>query len=329
MKYDAIVIGGGLYGVKTALALRKAGLKKVVLIERNARLMQEASRVNQSRIHRGYHYPRSLETARAMNESFDRFCIDHWYAVTPMKQIYAIAAEGSKVSPEQFEKFCGEVGLPVVPVRTGLFAPGRVAAEYEADEAVIDSNLLEMAFKEQLVVADVEVRYGKAITVDEATRLADYVFDVTYSNLKCRTPIKLGHCEIVLMPEPPMLGGRSVLVLDGPFFACAPYPTSAAWQLTHVTEMLHPDQEASDGPHAKDMLAAADKFIPGIGSPAWHRSIYMTRAVIDDPTTDSRPSLWEFDEKSPRIVHILGGKLSGIYDIEAMITRGEWVNGKH
>jgi len=317
MKYDAAVIGGGIYGCKVALALRKAGVKKVVLIERNARLMQEASRVNQSRIHRGFHYPRSLETARAMNASFDRFCIDHWYAITPMEQIYAIAAEGSKVTPGQFEEFCGEAGLPVNPVKTGLFKPGMVDYEYLAHEAVIDSNLLEMAFVEQLAMAGVEVIYGRKAIIEELD--ADWIFDVTYSNLKCRTPIKLGHCEIVLMPEPPMLEGRAVLVLDGPFWSAAPYPTSACWQMTHVTKMLHADQEASDGSHAEAMLAAAEEFIEGIGKPAWHRSIYMTRAVIDDPATDARPSLWEADEGNPKVIHILGGKLSGIYYIEERI----------
>lgn len=321
MKFDAVVIGGGIYGCKTALALRKAGLKKVMLIERNARLMQEASRVTQSRIHRGFHYPRSLETARAMNESFDRFCIDHWYAITPTKQVYAIAAQGSKVNAAQFEAFCGEVGLPLRPALDVPFRPGMIEAAYEVEEAMIDSNLLEMAFKEQLETAGVEVRYGKAVTIDEAEGLADYVFDVTYSNLKCRTPITLAHCEIILLPEPPMLQGRAVLVLDGPFWSCSPYPTEKCWQMTHVTKMLHDDEGASDGPHRDDILAEVDRWIPGLGHPAWSSCKFMTRAVIDDPTTDSRPSLWEYDEKNPKVVHVLGGKLSGIYDIEEKICQ--------
>jgi len=337
MRTDAIVIGGGLYGCKIALALRAVGVKKVVLIERNSRILRGASGVNQSRIHRGYHYPRSLETSRAMNEVYTRFLIDHFYAVQPSKQVYAIAAQGSKTSPEQFEKFCEKAGLPLTTTHTGLFAPGKVATEYLVEEATLNSDLLAEALFDQLKIAGVELMLGVEASLGPGVSVktsrgdhitASYIFDVTYSNLvnisHPTTPITLGHCEIILIPEPKMLKGQAVLVLDGPFWSCAPYPTAECWQITHVTKMLHQAQYAGDGSHAKEILAGVDAYIPGLGRPGWRLSIYTTRALLDDPATDSRPALWEYSQETPRIISVLGGKLSGIYDIEDMVRKGEW-----
>lgn len=338
-KADAVVIGGGLYGCKIALALRAAGVKKVVLVERNADILREASRITQGRIHRGYHYPRSLETARAMNEVYTRFLIDHFYAVTPTKQIYAIASRGSRTSVEEFERFCHEVGLSLNVINTGLFAPRKVDCEFEVEETVIDSNMLALTLREQLQVAGVDVQLESPavigrVTPDRVSVItgrgatdASYVFDATYANIPNvshpTTEITIGHCEVVLIPEPKMLKGKAVLVIDGPFWSVAPYPTDECWQVTHVSKMLHEDPECRNS-HADEMLAAVDEYIPGLGRPEWHRSVYVDRALLDDPTTDSRPSLWEYSPKSQRIITVLGGKLSGIYDVTDMIRRREW-----
>ena len=58
MKADAVVIGGGFYGASIAIYLAKnRGLKKVVLVEKEKKLLTRASYNNQARVHNGYHYP--------------------------------------------------------------------------------------------------------------------------------------------------------------------------------------------------------------------------------------------------------------------------------
>ena len=61
---DAIVIGGGFFGLYVAEHLARHG-QGVLLCERGPVLMGRASYNNQARVHNGYHYPRSLLTARA------------------------------------------------------------------------------------------------------------------------------------------------------------------------------------------------------------------------------------------------------------------------
>ena len=53
------IIGGGFFGATVAYVLAEAGYP-VTLFEKHDDLLQAASGINQFRLHRGYHYPRSV-----------------------------------------------------------------------------------------------------------------------------------------------------------------------------------------------------------------------------------------------------------------------------
>ena len=55
------IVGGGVFGTTIGWVLGKHGYK-VDLFEKNRDLFMAASGINQYRIHKGYHYPRSTET---------------------------------------------------------------------------------------------------------------------------------------------------------------------------------------------------------------------------------------------------------------------------
>lgn len=57
--YDFAVIGGGFYGLTLALFLQSTGAS-VIVFEAEEEACTRASRVNQARVHTGFHYPRSL-----------------------------------------------------------------------------------------------------------------------------------------------------------------------------------------------------------------------------------------------------------------------------
>ena len=57
------VIGAGIFGITSALKLReKFPAAKIVIWDKNISILKAASGINQYRLHRGYHYPRSNET---------------------------------------------------------------------------------------------------------------------------------------------------------------------------------------------------------------------------------------------------------------------------
>src|SRR5688572_13256562 len=111
-KFDVAVIGGGFYGCILALELKKK-FKKVVLLEEEKDLLLKASYNNQARIHNGYHYPRSFITALRSHLNYAKFVKDFENSVVDnFLSVYAIA-KNSKVSSQQFMKFCSKIGSPL------------------------------------------------------------------------------------------------------------------------------------------------------------------------------------------------------------------------
>ena len=76
--------------------------------------MLEATSVNQNRFHLGYHYPRSIATAKQSLEGIPSFMEYFSKALIPTKEnYYAIGRNGSKISFEQYISFCKNLGLPL------------------------------------------------------------------------------------------------------------------------------------------------------------------------------------------------------------------------
>ena len=104
------VVGAGIFGVTIALKLDK--LHDVTLYDANRDIMTAASRTNQLRLHRGYHYPRSPETVSALLKSIDFFVEEYNKSVVDdCHHYYCIAKKESKVSPEQYLNFCDRFNL--------------------------------------------------------------------------------------------------------------------------------------------------------------------------------------------------------------------------
>ena len=109
---NVAVVGGGIFGCTAAWMLSKNGFS-VELFEKNDDIMSEASNINQYRLHRGYHYPRSTETAFSSNSS-ERDFLDVYEKSIPARDItheYRIASEDSLVTADQYKEFLDEIGL--------------------------------------------------------------------------------------------------------------------------------------------------------------------------------------------------------------------------
>ena len=72
---DFVVVGGGFYGCCLALFLRSLS-DRVTIVERDQDILLRASRINQARVHSGFHYPRSALTAVKSAVLFKRFVKD-------------------------------------------------------------------------------------------------------------------------------------------------------------------------------------------------------------------------------------------------------------
>ncbi|PIP88137.1 amino acid oxidase, partial [Candidatus Beckwithbacteria bacterium CG22_combo_CG10-13_8_21_14_all_01_47_9] len=112
-KTDCIIIGAGIFGLYAALLLVKRG-QSVAVIDKSLRPFSRASAINQARVHNGYHYPRSCDTAEKVADYYNRFIKDFDFAINnSFQQIYAIASNGSKTSAQGFINFCKKVNIPL------------------------------------------------------------------------------------------------------------------------------------------------------------------------------------------------------------------------
>lgn len=283
-QYQAVIIGGGFYGAAIAVHLiKKHGFRKVLLVERDAAIMQRASYNNQARVHNGYHYPRSFTTAYRSRINLPRFVRDWPFAVkTDFTKLYAIARRNSKVTAKQFRRFCTDIGasvLPPEPEVRRLFEPHLIEDVFMVEEYAFDSTKLAEWASHELHESGVQVRLNTCATAlhqqadgklqvtlrcqdqSQETVSAQYVFNCTYSNLNQlqgafgTLGMKLKHeiTEMPLVQMPPELDNLGVTVMDGPFFSMMPFPARGLHTLSHVryTPHLHWYDEPGVDPYQK------------------------------------------------------------------------------
>jgi glycine/D-amino acid oxidase-like deaminating enzyme len=357
--FDAIVIGGGFYGCRLALALRKAG-DSVLLLEREPRLLTRASLANQARVHNGYHYPRSVLTSIRSRLNYDRFRSDYPDAVyESFDHYYAIARDTSKTTAAQFIQFCQRVGAPIEPAPDDvrkLFDGSRIEDVFLVTECAFDATKLRMTLEAELASAGADVRTNiearRVMRSESANRVdwfrdsatADRVFNCTYSSLNALLansdaaliPLKRELTELALVESPRELKGIGVTVMDGPFFSLMPYPARPGLStLSHVRYTPHCAWNDATGAIPLDgsellagyqtrfphMVRDAARFLPAIAGARYVDSLWEIKGIMPrSEQDDSRPILFRESPEIPGLFSVLGAKIDSAYDVEEELT---------
>lgn len=257
--YDALVIGGGLFGCHAALYLARAG-RRVLLIEQSDQLIGRASIVNQARLHAGYHYPRSVATARGSDRYVERFATEFADCINrDFQHYYAIARRGSLTDPAQFERFCRFLGIPCERAYDHpAFDYDQLAAVYATREYSFDPPLLAREYRKRIAAAGVAVELGSTVVSQEeiaggrrvviqgcrgkrivTTRL---VVNATYAAINvvnrqfAQPEIPLMHeiAEMAFVEPGAALSGAALTVMDGPFCSLMPYGKTGLHSLSSV-----------------------------------------------------------------------------------------------
>lgn len=120
MSREVIIVGAGIFGCELALQFESAGYH-VTVVEKESEILTGASRLNQNRLHWGYHYPRSRETALQASSAYQDFTTRFSSAIrTGEESFYCVSKNDSLVSFEEYIKFCGDLDLfyQIIPSST-------------------------------------------------------------------------------------------------------------------------------------------------------------------------------------------------------------------
>ena len=266
----ACVIGGGFYGTAVALFLKHVQkINTVTIYEQGPELLGRASYVNQARVHNGYHYPRSFTTAYRSHANFARFCEDWRCAIhSKFDKYYAIARRNSKVTSNQFFRFCEQIGAPIETATQDihqLFNPSLIEKVFRVQEHAFNADALRGWILAELQNSDIEVRLNQRVDNARADERGGIRFDLrdsqgrgeevrthllfncTYSGLsqiqeRSGAPgVELKHeiAELCLIEVPESLSDLGVTVMDGPFFSVMPFPARSLHSLSHVRYTPH------------------------------------------------------------------------------------------
>lgn len=327
LPYGAVVVGGGFYGARLALRLRQRGLR-VLLVEREPRLLERASLRNQARVHNGYHYPRSVLTSLRSRLNYTRFLQDYGEcADQSFPHYYAIARGMSKITAAQFVEFCRRIEAPVRPAPDSvraLFDGARIDAVFEVEECAFDAARLRERVLRDLDAARVDVALeteassiaacpaGMRVLLRDRRREwsadAALVLNCTYSALNrllesskvATIPAKHELTELALVEPPEALGGGAVTVMDGPFFSLMPYPSRGLFTLSHVRYTPHCNWTDEPGVPVRDSASVLDERVRDPASRFEHMARDAARYLPVVRESRYVESLWEIKTLMPR-----------------------------
>lgn len=358
--YDYIVIGGGFYGCCLALFLRSV-TSRILLVEAGDTFLMRASRVNQARVHTGFHYPRSFVTAARSAALSDRFAQDFPEAVVDdFRMLYAIARSRSKVSAGRFFRMFHDLKAPIRPAReaeAALFDRRMIEETFACREHAFDYSVLQHKLTDRVFSSGIEVRMQTSVV--DANEEADAavlhlsdgsvvrgrrVFNVTYAQINQilrlanlpLAPVRYEFTEIALVEPPHDLEGLGVTVMDGAFFSVMPYPAAGLYSLTHVRYTPHASWLDTPGglsayevgermpreSRVRHMLLDSQRYLPCLADMRYVRSLYDVKAVLlKNERDDGRPILFQRNPSSSHITSVMGGKIDNIYDLFVLLKR--------
>ncbi|MGH9321523.1 MAG: FAD-dependent oxidoreductase [Vicinamibacteria bacterium] len=323
-EYEVLVIGGGFYGCVLASHAASALGRRTALVEKGPSFLGRASYYNQARVHRGYHYPRSLLTASRSRANFGRFLHDFRDCVDDRFEcVYAVSRVFSNVTASQYTRFCDRIGAPLEkapPEVRRLFNLALVEEVFRAREAVFDAGKLRERLSRDLVASGAEIRLEtEAARVQKRAEgilevslggmdrvTARHVFDCTYSRINHLfaasglPPVGLKHelaeLAVVRLPEP--LTKMGITVMCGPFFSAMPFPSRGLSTLSHVRYTPHAAWEEGRGRPLRD----PDGLLASLPRRSRHREMIKdaSRYLPLLAETAYLESMWEVKTLLPR-----------------------------
>ena len=304
------VIGAGIYGITAATKLRTIGYE-VDIFEKENNILQSASGINQYRVHRGYHYPRSLDTINSCKNNEPSFLKYYNFSIIDknIKHYYSISKEDSLTTPEEYLNILDNSGLEwemVDPLPN-------CDITIKANEKLYNPEILRKICLERLKGNGVNLILNKKVK-----KLKGYEYNIysTYSSLNDFVEKKLDYqfelCEKPILKLPEQYQNKSIVIMDGPFMCFDPLGDTGYHLGGNVVHAIHvrnigkkPEIPSSYKSYLNKgiiknpkytnidrFIESAKKYFPEIEKSKHLGSMYTIRTVLPHKdNTDERPTI--------------------------------------
>lgn len=329
------VIGGGIFGITTAITLAKE--HDVDLFEKNNDILKSASGSNQYRVHRGYHYPRSPETVLGIIKSENSFKqVFSKAIVNDYEHYYCISNKNSLTSAEKFITFCNEFNLKIEKTELECIDNNSIDLCVRVKESVYDPIKLKKLSMEMLKNNNVIIHLNSNVS-EKVFDEFDKIVICTYVNINSllnnfptlQREYQFELCEKPVVKLPKSFENKSIVVMDGPFMCIDPLANTNLHLLCNVTHEIHQtnvgkfyeikneynhllDNGIIENPshsNYEKFIESSLEFFPEIKNAEYVGSMFTIRAVpprADD--TDERPTL--VTKINEKIISIFSGKIT-------------------
>ena len=304
------IIGAGIFGCAIGYELHRAG-HAVTIIEQDSDIMQHASRANHNRLHLGYHYPRSLETAEQSLKGLVSFLTNYREAiVSHFPNYYMIAKNNSQTSAKEYIEFCNAANIDYTYEMPSerLVNQQLIDLSVNTDEVVFDYDTLKSKVKK--LIKGIDIKFNTEFDGDISD--CDYLINATYANMNKVNEIlgvptiKLKLQDVAVphfkMDSEPF----GLTIMDGPFCSIMPKGNNPnEFLLYSVKHSLVKDNKLDIDTIYKN----SEKYLPFLKNVEKIGYWRTTRALPINNNDERLSEIFTY-ENHPKIINILSGKIS-------------------
>lgn len=332
---NILVIGGGIFGTVISLVLSENIFNKVTLIEESDDILNKASQHNHNRLHLGFHYPRSIKTAKQSVNGLVSFFINFKEAINNNYPKYYLIEKTSKVSAEQFINFCNEMNLfykeewPNVDLNKN-----NLSLSLLTEEPGFDFNTIKTILKQKLNKSKVNVIFNKSIKTKEDCSDYDVIINCTYAGVNDINNIfnidllKLKHQDVCIPILELDIKKIGLTVMDGPFCSIMPFGFNKNQYLLYHVKYSVLEEHIGDFYKSKNnflnyqmILNKSSEYYTFLKN-AKYISSYRTVRVLPINDNDERMTDFKINNvENKKIITLLSGKVSTCWDTAYQIKK--------
>ncbi len=327
------ILGAGWYGCHMASTLIQFG-HSVEIFEKTNSIFSGASKKNQNRLHKGYHYPRDFETRLQSSEGFDWFKEHYPGLIKDIKNnYYCIAKDKSLLDMRTYLQVMDASNLSYNRIEVPCITLRNVEGVIQVDEMLIRNDLALKYFSKLLAPY---LRLNQPVNfenIEERYKFSakyDYVIDCSWKAADKFTGLDIYFEPCIYFYFQKKIDLPFALtIMDGKFFSLYPYIenlyTLTSVEYTPISKCLTYDKALSDiesitrqliNKKREKFVELTEIYYPDFSKHFEYQGYECSIKTKINTGSDFRGSILEVDGN---FISVYSGKIDTIHVIEKKI----------